>query len=166
MVLIKKGTIAATLLVASMSFGHAAFAQQETTPQTETQQQDAQEFSDADLEKFVAANSQVTEIQNESREALVNAIEEQDLTLDRFNELAKAHQQQQLQETAENPEEIAAFSNAAQQVVKIQPEAKEKSDEAIKEHGLTVEQYEAIMQAYEQDPAVKAKVQQLVVSDQ
>ena len=141
MVLIKKGTIAAAFVVASMSFGHAAFAQQATTPQTE-QQQSSQKFSDADLEKFVEANTSVTEIQKASRDSVIAAIEDENLTLDRFNELAKAHQAQKLQEVAENTEEIAAFSNAAQRVVKIQPETRERVQEAIKEEGLTVEQYE------------------------
>ncbi|GAB3536707.1 hypothetical protein GCM10027443_27710 [Pontibacter brevis] len=165
MVLIKKGTLAAVVVAASMSFGQAAFAQQAATPQTETQQQSAQEFSDADLEKFVEANSTVTEIQKASRDSLVAAIESENLTVDRFNELAKAHRAQKLEEVAEDTEEISAFSNAAQRVVKIQPETRERVQEAIEEEGLTVEKYEKIMAAYESDPAVKAKIQEVVSKD-
>ena len=166
MALIKKGTFAAALVVASMSFGHAAFAQQATTPKTEKKQKkSASKFTEADLKKFVDANTSVTEIQKASRDSLVAAIEDENLTLDRFNELAKAHQAQKLDEVAENTEEIAAFSNAAQRVVKMQPETREKVQEAIEEKGLTVEQYEKIMSAYENDPEVQAQIQAVVNKD-
>lgn len=163
MVLIKKGTIAAAFVAVSMSFGHAAFAQQATTPKTEQkQQQPTSKFSEADLKKFVEANTSVTEIQKASRDSLIAAIEDENLTVDRFNELAKAHQAQKLEEVAEDKEEISAFSNAAQRVVKMQPETKEKVQAAIEEEGLTVEQYEKIMAAYEKDPAVQAQIQAVV----
>ncbi|WP_162054306.1 DUF4168 domain-containing protein [Pontibacter pamirensis] len=166
MVLIKKGTIAAAFVVASMSFSHAAFAQQATTPQTETQEQaSAEEFSEDVLEKFVEANSTVTEIQKASRDSLISAIESENLTVDRFNELAKAHQAQKLEEVAEGTEEISAFSSAAQRVVKMQPETKERVEEAIQEEGLTVEQYEKIMAAYQSDPVVKAKISAVINKD-
>lgn len=166
MVLIKKGTIAAAFVAASMSFGSAAFAQETATPQAETQEQaSADEFTEAELVMFVEANSTVTEIQKASRDSLVAAIEDENLTVDRFNELAKAHRAQKLEEVAENPEEISAFSNAAQRVVKMQPETKEKVEEAIEEEGLTVEKYEAIMAAYQNDPAVKAKISAVINKD-
>jgi hypothetical protein len=159
----KKGSIAAAFVAASFCFGPAAFAQQETTaPAETTQQQTEQKFSEEELKSFVEANTKATEIQKEGREAVVATIEEQNLTLDRFNELAKAHQQKKLQETAENPEEIAAFSNAAQAVVKIQPETKEKVEQVIEEEGLTVEKYEAMLQAYQQDEAMQAQVRTIL----
>ncbi|MDX5422426.1 MAG: DUF4168 domain-containing protein [Hymenobacteraceae bacterium] len=162
----KKGTIVAALVMGSMCFGHAAFSQETPTPQTETQQaQGPQEFSDAELESFIKANTSATEIQKASRDSIVAALEEENLTLERFNELAKAHRQKQLEEVAEGPDEIASFSSAAQQIVKIQPETKEKTQQAIEEEGLTVERYEAIMKAYQEDPAVQAKVRQLVAND-
>jgi len=164
MVLMKKGSIAAAFVAASICFGPAAFAQQaSTTPAAESaQQQTTQQFSDDELKSFVEANTKATEIQKEGREAVVAAIEGQNLTFDRFNEMVKAHQEKRLKEVAEDPKEIAAFSNAAQAVVKIQPETKEKVEAAIKEEGLTVEKYETIMKAYEQDEAVQAKIREIV----
>ncbi|WP_347158077.1 DUF4168 domain-containing protein [Pontibacter chitinilyticus] len=161
MVLLKKGTIAAALLMGSLCFGQAAFAQQATTPATQ-KAQTSQKFSDADLQQFINANLKATEIQKKGREDMVAAIKEQNLTPERFNELAQAHQQKKLDEVAKDPEEIAAFSNAAQAVIKVQPVTKTKVDEAIKAEGLTVEKYEAMLNAFENDPAVKAKVAALM----
>ncbi|GAA4430488.1 hypothetical protein GCM10023188_17200 [Pontibacter saemangeumensis] len=166
MVLMKKGSIAAAFVAASMCFGPAAFSQQATASSTETAQAQAeQKFSDEELKSFIAANTKATELQKQSREAVVAAIEENNLTSDRFNELVKAHQQKKLDAVAKNPEEVAAFSKAAQAVVKIQPETKTKIEQAIKDEGLTVEKYETILQAYEKDEAVQESIRRIVHAD-
>ncbi|ARS34283.1 DUF4168 domain-containing protein [Pontibacter actiniarum] len=162
MVLFKKGTIAAAFVATSLCFGQAAFAQQTAAPQ---EQQTSQTYSDEELRSFLDANTKATEIQKESRTALVSAIEEQDLSVDRFNELAKAHRQKKLEEVAENPEEIAAFSTAAQAIVQLQPEVKEKVEQAIEEEGLTMEEYNNILKAYKEDPAVQAQIRKVMAAE-
>lgn len=162
MVLLKKGTIAVALVMSSLCFGHEAFAQEAAASQTA---QSAQSFSNADLKSFLEANSKATEIQKESRTALVAAIEEQDLSVDRFNELAKAHREKKLEEVAENPEEISAFSNAAQTIVQLQPETRQKVKEAIEEEGLTMEEYNDILTAYKEDPAVQAQIREVLAAE-
>lgn len=163
MVSMKKGSIAAAFAAASLCFGPAALAGRVTSAPAETSpQQTEQKYSEEELKSFVEANTKATEVQKEGREEVVAAIEEQELTFDRFNELAKAHQQKKLKETAKSPEEISAFSNAAQAVVRIQPETKEKVKKAVEETGLTMEKYEAILKDYEQNETVKAQVQAIV----
>ncbi|CAM3433229.1 DUF4168 domain-containing protein [Pontibacter korlensis] len=161
MVFIKKGTITAALAMATMCFGSAALAQEAATPDGTAQEQ-TQQYTDEELQQFVDANTSVTEIQKASRDTMVAVIEDNDLTLARFNELAKAHRAQKLDEVAENTEEIAAFSNAAQEVVKLQPETREKIQQAIEAKGLTREKYDALMKAYKEDPAVQEQIRKLV----
>lgn len=163
MVLMKKGSIAAAFVVASMCFGPAAFSQEASAsaPAT-TQQQAEQKFTDDELKSFIAANTKATELQQESREKVVAAIENESLTSDRFNELVKAHQENKLKEVAKSPEEISSFSKAAKAVVLIQPETKGKIEQAIKDEGLTVEKYETILQAYEKDEAVQEQIRRIV----
>ncbi|WP_266204555.1 DUF4168 domain-containing protein [Pontibacter kalidii] len=163
MVFIKKGTIAAAFVMATMCLGSAANAQEAAaTPDGAAQEQAQQQYSEEDLQKFVEANTSVTDIQQTSRDTVVAVIEENSLTLERFNELAKAHRAKKLEEVAENPEEIAAFSNAAQAVVKLQPETKEKIEAAVQEHGLTMEKYNALMKAYKENPEVQNQVRKIV----
>ncbi|WP_299757948.1 DUF4168 domain-containing protein [uncultured Pontibacter sp.] len=163
MVFIKKGTIAAAFVAATMCFGSAASAQDAAaTPDGAAQEQAEQQYSEEDLQKFVDANSSVTEIQKASRDTMVAVIEDNSLTLERFNELAKAHRSKKLDEVAENPEEIAAFSTAAQEVVKLQPETKDKIQQAVEEQGLTMDKYNALMKAYREDPAVQQQIRKIV----
>ncbi|WP_276497501.1 DUF4168 domain-containing protein [Pontibacter litorisediminis] len=159
----KKGTFAAALVAASVCLGSAAYAQDAAAaPDGAAQEQAQQQYSEEDLQNFVEANSAVVEIQKAGRDTMVAVIEENSLTLERFNELAKAHRAKKLDEVAENPEEISAFSNAAREVVKIQPETKEKVEQAVEEQGLTMEQYEAMMKAYKEDPEVQNQIRKIV----
>ncbi len=163
----KKGTLAAALLMASFSFGQTAFAQDATAPQTETQeQQDEAKFSDDELRKFINANTVAVELQKEGRQAVVDAIEEANLTLDRFNELAKANRSKTLDEVAENKEEIKAFGDVVRKVVKIQPDTKQKIAKAITDEGLTLEKYESILAAFQEDLAVQTKVKLLLQTEE
>ncbi|MCX2741737.1 DUF4168 domain-containing protein [Pontibacter anaerobius] len=162
MVFIKKGTIAAAFVMATMCFGSAAYAQDATAAPDGAAQEQTQDYSEDDLQKFVEANTAVTEIQKASRDTMVAVIEKNSLTLDRFNELAKAHRSKKLEEVAENPDEIAAFSNAAQEVVKLQPETKDKIQKAIEEQGLTQEKYDALMKAYRENPEVQNQIRRLI----
>lgn len=160
MVRIKKGTLAAALLFASVSFGQAAFA----TPVIPAQQEQGAGFSNEDLQKFIEANTAVTEIKKENRTAMVEAIEEQGLSLERFNELAKAHRSKKLNDVAEGPEEIGSFSEAAQVIAKMQPEVKTKVSEAVEAEGLTMEQYNSIMKAYQSNPAVQEQIRKILAA--
>jgi hypothetical protein len=157
----KKGTIAAAALVASMIFGQTAFAQDTQAPQAQ-EQKTTKKFSDEDLQKFITANIAVTEIQKEGREAMVSAIEDSGLTVDRFNELAKAHRQGKLKEVAEGKEEITAFTEAAKSMVKVQPETEDKVNAAITEAGLTSESYQKILAAFQKDPVIETRIKQLL----
>ncbi|MFD2514967.1 DUF4168 domain-containing protein [Pontibacter locisalis] len=157
----KKGTIAAAALMASMIFGQTAFAQDTAAPQTQEQQADLK-FSDAELEKFIEVNGKVVEIEKEGRQAMVTAIKDADLTVDRFNELAKAHRQDKLKEVAKDEAEVDAFVAAAKSLAEVQPETKKKVEEAIQEAELTVEKYDEIMTAFQKDPAVETRIKVLL----
>ncbi|WP_299823950.1 hypothetical protein [uncultured Pontibacter sp.] len=161
MVLLKKGTIAAAVIVASVFAGQAASAQDASTPITK-EQLEAVEFSDDELRKFIKANGAAVEVQKEGRDAVVTTIEEANLTVDRFNELAQANKQKKLDEVATDAKEKEAFANAVKAVVKLQPENKQKLEKAITDEGLTLEQYDKIHAAFQKDVAVQAKVQLLM----
>nr|WP_255709896.1 DUF4168 domain-containing protein [Pontibacter harenae] len=93
---------------------------------------------------------------------MIDIIKEEDLEVSRFNEIAQAHRQQTIDELEVSEEEMTSFNNAAQQIVEMQPTAKQEVDDAIEAEGLTVERYEEILEAYEKDPEVKAKVQAII----
>ncbi|WP_299705854.1 DUF4168 domain-containing protein [uncultured Pontibacter sp.] len=155
-----KATTVAGLVIGMVAFGGNAEAQQ-ATPQKAPQQQ-TQAISDADIKLFVDASTRLMDLQQQSEQAMMTILEEEKLSVDKFNELAQAHQQQKLAEAEGTAEEKAAFNKSIQRMMEMQPEIEKNMQTAIQKDGMTMERYEQIMMAYQQDPAVQAKIQKMM----
>lgn len=140
---------------------YSAFGQ---VPVEKDQQQQAapQNFSDEDLEQFVDVFQKATEIQQQNEAEMVRAIEEEDLEMERFNEILVARQNQQnAAEIEATAEEMAAFDSAAQKIMAVQQEAQTEIIQVIEEQ-LGAQKYQAIVTAYQQDPEVQQKVNEML----
>ncbi|MBC5994956.1 DUF4168 domain-containing protein [Pontibacter cellulosilyticus] len=166
-----KGIAVAILVAGTCAVTNTAVAQQKgkqkkaTPPPTETPvQQPAQtgSFTDAELKQFVDASGRLMEIQKNSEQKMMKILEEEKLSVNKFNEMAQAHQQQKLAEVKATPEETAAFNKAAQRMMEMQPEMQKEVETAIQKDGMTLEKYEQIMVAYRQDPVVQEKINKLM----
>lgn len=157
-----KGAAVAVLALCSVTFGSSTFAQ--TTPPA--QQQVNADFSDAELKQFAEANTRLLEIQQATEKKMLAVLEEEKLSVEKFNEMAQAHHEQKLAEMEATPEEMAAFNKAAQRIMEMQPTMQQDVETAIQKDGMTLEQYEKIMLAYQQSPAVQEKVNQLMIGKQ
>lgn len=93
---------------------------------------------------------------------MLGILQEENLSIDKFNEMAQAHQQQKLAEVGATAEEMAAFNKAAQRMVDMQPEMQKEVEAAIQKDGMSLEKYEQIMMVYRQDPALQEKVNQMM----
>jgi len=166
MKLVNKFKMAAVAAITAgfTAFGTLAMAQQATPPQTAppAQQGAAQDFSDADLKQFADASSRLMTVQQEGEKTMMGILQEEKLSVDKFNEMAQAHQQQKLAEVGATPEEMAAFNKAAQRMMELQPAMQKDVEAAIQKDGMTLEKYEQIMMAYQQNPSLQEKVNQLV----
>lgn len=156
-----KKLLSGTLVLFALGYAETAFAQQAEQPQEQEVQQD-DKFSEEELKQFLLANAKVTAIQKEGQQNMMHIIEEANMDVDQFNKFAQAQREQKLAESGASPEQLAAFDKAAQQIVEIQPAVKENVKKAIEEEGLTEDKYKAIVTAYQQDEAVKAKVHELM----
>ncbi|WP_233555611.1 DUF4168 domain-containing protein [Pontibacter oryzae] len=153
-----KGAALAALFVAASMAAPEASAQQ-TTPQSQQQQQS---FSDTDLKQFASASSRLVAVQQKGEKAMMSILEEEKLSIDKFNEMAQAHQQQKLDEVEASAEEKAAFNKAAQRMMELQPTLEKDVEAAIQKEGMTLEKYEQIMIAYRQDEALQQRVNALM----
>jgi peroxiredoxin len=139
----------------------AALAQM---PQTQEQQQQPvrEDFSDAELEKFADVYVQVVEIQQQSEAEMLKAIEDENLDINRFNEILQAQQQKQgAGEINATADEMASFNNAAQKIMGVQQETETEMKQVI-EQDLGVDTYQQIIVAYQQSPDVQQKVNELL----
>ncbi|MDX5418746.1 MAG: DUF4168 domain-containing protein [Hymenobacteraceae bacterium] len=162
-----KATAAAGLVLGMVSLSGTADAQQKNLPKQQTKpqvapQQQAQDISDADIKLFVDASTRLIDLQQENEKAMMAILEEEKLSIDKFNTLAQAHQQQKLAEAEATAEEKAAFNKAIQRMMEMQPDIEKNMQLAIQKDGMSMERYEQIMMAYQQDPALQAKIQKLM----
>ncbi|MFD2246563.1 DUF4168 domain-containing protein [Pontibacter ruber] len=159
-----KGIIVPALILGLVSFADTALAQTKT-PQTQPPQQQQQattDISDADIKQFVDASTRLLAVQKEGEKVMLTILQEEKLEVEKFNQLAQAHQQQKLNEAGATPEELAAFNKAAERIIALQPEMEKNMEQAIQKDGMTVDKYEQIMLAYQQNPTLQARVKKMM----
>ncbi|MFN6943479.1 MAG: DUF4168 domain-containing protein [Cytophagaceae bacterium] len=114
-------------------------------------------YTEQELKKFVEVYRKATKIQEKNQDKMVEAIEAEKLDIDRFNTILTAQQQQKTDELEASEEELKAFNNAVQKVVKIQTKMQEEISDYIEEN-LGIKKYDQIVLAYQQDEKVRATI--------
>lgn len=149
--------------VIAMFFTFEAVAQ---VPMQQEQEQPVQEdFSDEELEQFVDVYVQAAEIQQKNESQMIQAIEEEDMDINRFNEILMARQNQQnVEEIDATAEEMASFNSAAEKIMAVQQEAQAEIEQLI-ESEMGSQKYQQIVMAYQQSPEVQEKVNQMLESE-
>lgn len=120
------------------------------------------DFTDLEYEKFVEINAALIPMQEEVQGQMMNAIKEEGLEVERFQELAQAQRGGTITDATEDTEEIAKFNKAGQKVMNIQRGMQTQAQEVIKEKELPMEKFQQMSMAYNQDQEVKAKVDTLI----
>lgn len=120
-----------------------------------------EDFSDDELQSFLKANEKVMTIQLEAEEKMINAIEGEGLTLDRFNQILEEQRDPQ-RGVETSPEELKSFNNAAEAILQENDRVEKQMTTSIEAEGIDIETYKQIMLAYQQDPDVQGRVNKMV----
>ena len=119
-------------------------------------------FADQDLLNFYDANRELSELQKETNEKIVAAVEANGLTMDRFNQIASAARIGALDGGMYSEAEIESFNTAGPQITEIQKEMQDKVEAALLEKGLTSDYYEEIMNEFRADADLQNHVRELL----
>ncbi len=154
------------LLASLLSF--ESVAQQEQEPEQDLQETEQgmmpavkEDFTDQELQQFIEANKVAIGVQQSAEQKMISAIEKEGLDIQTFNEILTSKQNSEA-ETQATPEDQGKFNTAVEEVVKIQEEMMTEMESAIQETGISVEQYEEILLAYQQSPVVQEKLNQML----
>jgi len=118
-------------------------------------------FSDDELRSFVNANEKVLDLQLEGEKNMLKAIEDEGLTLERFNAILE-EQRDPLRGTETDEKELESFNNAAQAILEENARLERKMTTMIEEEGLDVKTYQEIMLSYQHNPEVKTRINRMV----
>jgi hypothetical protein len=148
--------VTAAALLFIFSVGNAALAQ-ETVQQAPLKE----DFKKEELQSFIKANQKVVALQKASEEKMVKVVQEEGLTVERFNQLA-ASQQNPDKKVKVEAKEMETFNTAAQKISGIGKEADTQMQQSIKQEGIDVETYQQIILAYQKSPKVKQELEALL----
>ncbi|MEK6476276.1 DUF4168 domain-containing protein [Catalinimonas sp. 4WD22] len=130
------------------------------------QQQPVKEnFTDEELKTFIQANKSVVQVQQAAEQKMIQAIEETEMDVNRFNEIATAQQDPQADAEA-SADEMATFNEAAQKVMNVQRETQSEIAAAVEEEGMEFDEYRQIMMAYQNSPKVQQQITKLIEEEQ
>jgi hypothetical protein len=154
-----KKRIFATAIMSMLAV--VVFAQQQM-PMPQQQQEVTTDYSSDEIETFVEANLEVTKVQQEAEKTAMGIIKENDLQLDRFNEIVAIQQGQSDEEAS--AEEMEAFNAAAQQIMASNQKTQSEMVAVLENYNISQEKYQKIMMAYQQDEEFRMKVDSVVQS--
>ena len=137
--------------------------------------------SSTDLQKFARALQEVRGLQSQAQNDMLQALQSEGLTPERFNQLAEATQRRTpgnstRPNAAGTPEGIPSqqsganvssedrqrFERVVQQLTQIQQAARGKQEQAVTASGLSVQQFNQIFAAVRQNPQLQEQVRNLI----
>ncbi len=123
-------------------------------------QQPQNEYSDEELITFIRAAREVMPLQQESQMRMIEVIEDEGLSVERFNMILEAHGMGEEIDISED--EMNAFHSALERVQEVQAEYEERIFDTIDDQGMDPKRYLAIFADYQQDPELQMRVNQLM----
>lgn len=167
-----KQLLAGSTLMGLLLFGGASTVRaQQGQPQPgqpqpqpgEMQQPRQMDVSESDLERFAVAIQQIQAIEQQAQAQMIEVIESQGLTIERFNEIAQSQQDPSMQGQVDvSGEEAEIFDQAVERISGIRQEAEMEMESAVQQEGLDVEEFNLISQAVQQDPSLQQRVMEML----
>lgn len=154
-----KTKIQALLICAGLLMAPVIYAQNtQATPQQQENQQI--EVSDAELEKFAQAYQGIQVANQEAQREMISVVEDHDLDVKTFNEIHQAKMENRNVTASEEDQE--KHREAVTEIEAMQPEIQSNMEEIITNQGLTVERYQEIAIAMQDDPQLQQRLQQIL----
>ncbi len=119
-------------------------------------------FTDQELKGFANAIVQVIALQQQGQARMIAEIEDQEMSVQRFNEIMMQTQELPLEQVEATEEEKKKFEQISEEIIAIQDDLEEHLIKSIEDEGLSLEKYEAIMMEYQQNPELQQRIQELV----
>lgn len=131
------------------------------TPQQMAPQQQQVEVNDEELTNFANAYQGITVINQKAQQEMVKVVEDSGFDVKRFNEIHQASLDPN-KEIEVSSEEKAKHKEVVSEIEGMQSEFQADMEEVIKEQGLSVERYEQLAMALQQDTALQQRLQKLM----
>jgi hypothetical protein len=142
---------------------------------TEAAESEDVEISDAELQQFANVIPKLQEIERSAQQQLSAAIEDAGITQQRFSELYSQQQapntpapapgttpEASTPATPATPEEQESFNQVLAQIQTINQRVQTQKIDILEAEGLQPQQFNRILAAVQQDPALRQQIQELI----
>lgn len=128
--------------------------------QMQTAQPDS--ITDQELQKFAEISNEAKKIQMEARQKVDSMLSEENMKMERFQQIMMSRQNPQTDSLNITQEEQQTIQRLQPKLMKMQQESQQKFVAAIQEHGLNPQRFQQIMQAVRTNPAVMQRFQNMM----
>lgn len=130
---------------------------QQQQPMAET------DVSDDELEKFVEVNVEFRDVQMEAQQEMMTVLEDEDLSAEAYNQIAQGRQMGQADEDLNvSAEDLEKFESASETIAGMEEELDAEFEDAIADAGMTMERFQEINMAIQQNPELMQRAQQMI----
>lgn len=154
-----KLNIKAIVLSLGLISGPAVFAQ--TAQPAESPETQQINVSDAELEKFANAIQALQTAEQDSQQKMMAIVEEQDLSIEKFNEIHQAKMQNA--EVKASEEDQKKHQKAVAKLEELQSEIMQLMESIVTSKGLSMERFQQIAAAMQSSPELQQRLQQLMM---
>ncbi len=123
----------------------------------------AAEVTSEELEQFASVIPDLQTIQADAQAEVATAVEDSGLSAERFNQIAQAQASPEaVGEVEISSEEATAFEAIVTEIQQIEQDFLTQRQAILESQGLTVERYQEILAAVQEDPALLEQVESLL----
>lgn len=127
------------------------------------QQAPQTQVSQDELKKFASAIKKLQPIQQEAETQITQAIQQQELSEQRFGEIYQSRQNPKAKPTTKiTPEENKKFEQASTRIQKIQESTQSRMEKTVQGEGLDIQRFNQIFLALRQNPQLLEQVRQMI----
>lgn len=120
-----------------------------------------QEISDKELKRFADAYQEIQMANQNSQQEMIKAVENADLTVEKFNEINQAEQNPN-QEVKASADDLKKYESAMESVGAIQAQVQQKVESKIKDLGLSMERFQQISALIQNDKELQQRLTALM----
>lgn len=149
------------ILLVALFGGLTLFAQ--APQQMMTQEQTKTEVKDAELEQFATVSQGVLQKNQEVQQEMLNEIEKEGLTGERYTELHMAEQNPAAAPSEASKDELDKKQRVDDKLQKLEQKSQQEQVAIVEESGMSLDRYQEIAQAVQSDQNLMEKYQKIIM---
>ncbi|NEO26429.1 MAG: DUF4168 domain-containing protein [Kamptonema sp. SIO4C4] len=122
----------------------------------------AENISSEELEQFADAWINVVSIERETRQEIVEIVQDEGFDPQRFGDIAQSYQEDSEPTPPLTAEEESNFEQAAQRIQTLRQETRNEMQQAVRSEGLEPQRFSELLTAVREDEALQEEVKGMI----